>query len=297
MILRPTPTTTALFGPGVQTYAALVNGVAAGISHEPYEFIDDGAFEDAVRRGGLNQAAIGRIIWSELLQRARLAATLSMIRTASWIEASARERQLGAFAPFAACCRALLEAAGDSCDALNFVALTLAEHSVQIRQELSGNGGGATSLELEEVLIHFTHARHIPKGVNAPTSHKAKKTGDYLDVLSSMGLPAAKAFYGALCERMHPAQPGLTYYYRTKKDGTFTLTLDGEAAALDDFVDEYGETLREILPLALNPALLTLRVCGAFGLWSISPTLESANFDAIPVWARIKTALKLASQN
>lgn len=297
MILKPTAEAVAIFGRGVHIYAPMVNAIASGLDQEPYGFIDSATFEEAVRCGELDQAGIGRIVWFEILQRARLAATLSIIRTASWIEASVREHQAGAFAPFTACCRALVEATGDSCDALNFVALTLAEQSEAIRRELGGQGCGIVSQELEDALIEFTHARKIPNGTEAPAHHNAKPTWEYIKVLTRMQLPAAGAFYGALCERMHPAKAGLDHYYGPGHSGGFQLTLSSEVGALEAFVAEYQETLHGILPLALNPALLTLRVCGSFGLWSIPEILEATDFGPIPIWQRISEALELSARS
>lgn len=291
MLLKPTLDTTALFGRGVGIYAPIVNALGAVLDQESYEFMDTAEFADAVRRGDLTQGAMGRIVWFEILQRARLVANLSIIRTANWIDACVREHQAGALAPFTSCCRALVEATGDSCDSLNFVASTLAEQSAAIRRELAGNGIGVVNSELEDILIHFTHARKLPKGADAPASHEAKTTAAYIKVLTRMGLPKAAPFYGALCERMHPAEAGMSHYYAPNPDGGFRLTLDREREALEAFVAEHRETLHGILPLAFNPAVLTLRVCGTFGLWGIPRVLEETDFSSIPIWPGIADAL------
>lgn len=184
-------------------------------------------------------------------------------------------------------------ATGDSCHTLNAVAMTLAENAVGIRRELSGGGVGATSTDLEDLPIHFTHARKVPKGEAAPASHNAEATIAYVRTLMTMGFPKEEVFYKALCERMHPAAAGLAHYYVPSEHG-FRISFDQDRPAMEAFVSEYQASMHDILSIALNPALLTLRVCGTFGIGTSPEALRSLDFSPIAVWSRTDAGLQTA---
>lgn len=286
-------TTVHLFGAGLHRYTEVTSSVLSTAETNEYVFIPDEIFTVAAQSGKVTSAEAGKIFWIETSQRAQLAAVLTIARTAAWVAASSREYEAQAIGPFAACCRALVEATGDSCDALNRTALTIAENASMISRELSGQGQGAVSEELENLLIHFTHARKLKKDETVPALHSAKATAHYISVVTSMGLPNSAEFYGALCELMHPAAASMEHYYLPTDRG-FRLTFDNEGDALERFVTEYQETLHGILPLALNPALLALRVCSSLGLGPTPRALTQMNFAPIPIWGRIAQGLKAA---
>ena len=282
-----------VFGPAISIYAQPVDDILSGMADDEYVFIPGDIFTAAHNRREVPPADLGKIFWIETLQRAQIASLITCGRTAQWIEACGREYGAGALGAFAACCRSLVEATGDSGDALNHVALTIAENAAVVRNELSGNGVGAVSRDLDTALIHFSHGRRVAAGEDAPSYHKAKSTGAYVAVVNDMGLPRAMHFYGALCEVMHPAAPGMAHFY-VASDRGFRLSFETEREALKTFVGEHQASLSGLLPLALNPALLTLRVCAAFGLGSVPEALRRMNFDSIPIWKRIAAGLRAA---
>jgi len=292
-LFTPSPTSERLFGPAFRAYLTSINAIADAVAADEYVFIPTEVFAAVAERGSVTPGEAGKIFWIETLQRAQLAAILTLGRTAGWVEGARREYDAGALAPFTACVRALVEATGDSCHTLNAVAVTLAENAVGIRRELSGSGVGATSTELEDLLIHFTHARKVPKGEEAPASHNAESTIAYIRTLKAMGLPQAEEFYKALCERMHPAAAGLAHYYVPSEHG-FRISFDQDRPAMDAFVGEYEASMHDLLSLAFNPALLTLRVCGAFGIGTSPEALRRIDFSPVALWARVDAGLRAA---
>ena len=94
------------------------------------------------------------------------------------------------FLPFCASFRALIESAADGYDALSNVASTLAEYREIVNQSLQGKAEQPVlAVELEDQLIHFSHARKLSKRDASPLSHKAKPTADYVRSLEKADLP------------------------------------------------------------------------------------------------------------
>lgn len=97
--------------------------------------------------------------------------------------------------------------------------LTLAEHHRKIQAEVKGKGSGPVFLsgELENTLIHFTHARKKTDG--APDSHKARPTWEYLKFIEGMKITGSKELYGHLCELVHPASESVSTMFVATEGG------------------------------------------------------------------------------
>ena len=144
------------------------------------------------------------------LKLAHWGATAALVRHDGWwrsacLCAAAREH-LG----LAASLRALVEAAGDTVHSLCKVPRALAKYHGQMLSALSGNRTETYIRfpDLQAVLEHFHLARNL-KGdaksqnleINRPETAKR-----YID---SMKVDGAYAFYGELCQYVHPAAQSL----------------------------------------------------------------------------------------
>jgi hypothetical protein len=154
-------TASKIFGRAADAYGPIIDEIETGLLSEEYAFEDLDVFEArSLERDGRGYS--GRVYWTEMLYRARMASVASILRTTRWAGVATREYEAGSLFGWAAACRGLIECAGDTGQSLGIVPLTLAQAHRVINKEISGNGSGpiVTSPSLEDSLIHFTHARN-----------------------------------------------------------------------------------------------------------------------------------------
>ncbi|MBY3214310.1 hypothetical protein HFO21_07975 [Rhizobium laguerreae] len=148
-----------------------------------------------------------------------------------------------------------------------------------------------TSAELEDLLIHFSHARRIAKGEIAPDSHRAKSSAAYVDFVTRMNVGDVRSLYANLCETVHPASASVALFF-TSADDTLTVDFKSEVDFLEKNAKASRQALGGCLMAAFNPALLTLRVLHSFDHFTKITPLKKVNFDAIPAWPPIEKLLK-----
>ena len=245
------------------------------------------ASEDEFR--ALEPAVMTRVYWSEMLYRSHWAASATLIRAHLWLQGVADAYAADNLLAFAACCRGLIEASADSHYSLRSVPETLARDHRMIADALAGIGRTiAVNPELEEQLIHFTHARRIPKGSTAPASHRALHLQDYLTDLNKIQ-PDVGACYGILCDFTHPgASSVLSFATAVTPDASRVRLLPiAEKSALPELRNTVARVSRDVLMLGLNTALVTLRVLNELPLTSLHvPQLQHVVLREIPVWKK-----------
>jgi hypothetical protein len=194
-----------------------------------------------------------------------------------------------------ASCRGLVEAVGDSMHALMPVGLTIAEHHRPISAALLAVDGQDlfVNRELEDMLIHFSHARRITKSdKDAPPSHRAKHTAEYIALLDSMKIPGVTDLYSELCEFMHPAASSVSCMFVPSDDGLGgRIDLQHDARVIKDLLTRHRPAFRELLMPAFNPILLTFRVLDHFGQFPAAKALDGVDFSSIPAWRKTDAAL------
>ena len=192
----------AIFGSSARIYGPIANEIASVVITVAYTFMDASEFKE---KGASDKPGqVNQIYWREILNRAHMASAVSLVRTGRWVEAVVREHDEANLMGWTACCRSLLEAIGDTVDALQYVSLTLAENHRSIESSLEGSmtRDYLISPELEDILIHFSHARRIAKSdATAPASHRTKQTAEYITILERMRIPEVKLLYSEL--RIH----------------------------------------------------------------------------------------------
>jgi hypothetical protein len=186
-----------------------------------------------------------------------------------------------------------MEAAGDSGYSLGGVPLTLAEHHRKIQAEVKGKGSGPffISGELENTLIHFTHARKLLKTDTAPDSHEARKPWEYLKFIEGMKITGSKELYAHLCELVHPASKSVSTMFVATERGLM-IRPENERLVLDDLARENRDILSEVLMAAYNPPILILRVLHKFGLFTQIDALRKYKLDNIALWRKMEKVLR-----
>jgi hypothetical protein len=254
-----------------------------------------GCSHDSVRTNISSLITIRSIVADELLVSAHLAATTSIIRAIRWFEATWREYEAGNLLGWAACLRSLMESTGDALHSLRSVAGTIADQKLLFQSALNDSLDGLfCSKELEDVLIHFSHARKLSKSekADAPETHSARQTVEYIDMLEKAGPSGATNLYSELCQLGHPAKASLSYFSCKGDDDGFKVGMRGDIVAIRDIILRYEPTLHQLPSLAFNPGLLILRVLVPFKMFPIHPELKRFEFQGSAAWRKIEPLLK-----
>lgn len=283
----------AVFGKPAAIYGALVNDISPFLTKERYHFEDLSVFETKALDPFSGEAYSRRVYWSEMLARAHMASVASIFRTTRWADAAVREYSAGNLFGWASSCRSLIEAAGDSAMSLSAVPLTLAQQNRNIRAQISGKYSGPTTIcqELEETLIHFTHARKVHKSEVVPPSHKARQSADYVKHLEAMEIHGSYKLYSFLCELVHPASTSIATLFSSEDRG-WTFSPPNEQDALHELAKNNKKLLGDVLSAAYNPPIIILKVLHKFDMFSKIDKLRAYRFDHVPIWGRIETALR-----
>lgn len=244
-----------------------------------------------------NPSRAMQIYWGEILGRAHLTAATAILRSRRWIDAVLSAVDDKNLLSFAAALRGLIESAADSSTALNTIPRTLTRYHSHILRALSGNSGRVlfTVPDAEDTLIHFSYARHLSKAEiqMAPTSHKALKVRDYIQVLEKGKVTNVIECYRTLCDLTHPGASSVWMWLRPVNELAMNLKADQDDSVIAYFLSEYRTTLVELLMFAFNPALVTLRVLNYFPLTKLhAPALENWDMSGIPLWKKCEADLK-----
>lgn len=286
--------TRPLFGPATRLYGPVVAGVVPRVTSVEYRFWDNDSILAAHERGVADDADLNAIAVLEVLLSAHLAASTSIVRSVRWFEATWREYEADNLLGWAACCRSLLEAVGDTIDGLLGMGVTIAETMPTLMRALTGFDEGLLNLaELEDKLIHFSHARKLGRDErgSAPSTHAARQTTHYIQLLETAGGPAK--LYAELCQIGHPARGSLSWMYEGVTGG-FRIGLDRDAEAIQKLVRQHREGLWSLPSLAFNPGLLVLRALVRFGLFPKLPELRDFAFQGAKAWDTMRPMLDAA---
>ena len=287
----------ALFGPSAQFYVPLLREIMPRVFRVQYDFEDTPTYERKLRDGTYTCADANRVYWRDFLFYAHLVVSASLHRNCRLIDASVRERWASSLPGWASCTRALLEAIGDASTTLHAIFSLLAGKHRSIRRCLEGKEDqtAMVSSEVEDLMTHFTHARRLTRGEKKqlPPSHEAKPAAEYIRDLAAYGMPDAPELYGELCAFSHPAADSVKYlFYNTGEGTVFRIDPFADRRAIDSLVAAYRPVFKDLLMVAANPILLTLRVFHPFRLLPNIPELRDVDFSAIPAWAAIEKDLK-----
>jgi hypothetical protein len=149
--------------------------------------------------------------------------------------------------------------------------------------------------ELEDELIHFTHARHVTRKEQVDESHHAKQTNKYLDSLVEAGVKGVTDCYRTLCDVTHPGIGSVRCYadvYRTKTSAGYRLRQDPDADLIADFCKQSQDISRRIAHLSILPPVMTLLILNEFGVKEIKTLgLVELGLTTHPAWKPFATRL------
>ena len=276
----------AIFGESGASHIPLLVEVLENIGSHDYKFMANSDFDVLLHE---NWREAQQIYWLEILYRAHFAASTSLIRTSRWIDAMLALAEEPNYTAFMAAYRGCLESAADSFHTFGSVAGWLAELHAVIRLAVAGRVKQPTVCkDLEDELIHFTHARHVRKEEEVDDSHRAKHTTAYLKALVDAGTPGVMECYRTLCDVTHPGIGSVRCYadgYRTKTGTGYRLRLDLDDALIREFCKDSERISERMIHFGVVPPIMVLRILNEFGVGEVhTPGVMNIGVERQPDW-------------
>tara|TARA_R110002072_G_scaffold21376_3_gene76007 strand:- start:1233 stop:2147 length:915 start_codon:yes stop_codon:yes gene_type:complete len=235
--------------------------------------------------------------YRELLFRCYIAATTSIMRSDSWLKNLLRAKTLDEALLFCASLRGLLEATGDALDITGYLLQTLAEDHEVLCSYLEHEPTKIhVHRELEDRLIHFTHARKLSKEEKEtfPESHSAQQIFQYIDNLETAGVIGAKDCYAEMCDFTHPGLSSLQPWMTEEADSLKTHPRK-DRILIADILKRYKHLFIPLLRTIYNPGLMTLNLLNHFPVKSIhTPALLKLTWHSAPGWEKAERKLKIS---
>jgi hypothetical protein len=276
-----------IFGPGADGFTALISRLEIELSSNrpKYVFCPPDQFEFLlINETGRAQ----RIYWTELIGRAHLASVGSMLRSVQWLKGALGAYEQDLYLPFCANLRSLIESAADSLTGLSGVAQAIAENKVAVNEALNMKSDKIViSGELENQLIHFSHARKLAKGEVAPSSHAASSAKSYVEKLEKLGLSDAYSIYSKLCQVTHPAAESVSHFMSQTGSNEFMLAPHNDRVAMETLIKNHTQFFHAILRYAFNQPIILLRVLLHIDLREYhSAEISQLNLADMPGWQK-----------
>lgn len=281
-----------IFGQDGRQFMQIVRVLINGFEKDRinYVFIDQSQYESLIMK---DWKAAAKVYWEETLGRIHFAAAASIIRAYRWSSGMSTSYSNDLFLPFCASFRALIESAADGYDALNNVATSLAENRNRVNQTLRQEAKQfVVAEELENQLIHFSHARKLPKGTEAPPTHNAKQVAEYIRALEESGLKGLYACYSDLCQYTHPAAHSVANLLIPTQTSSLLLVPNHDQYRIEAFLEQYRELLVPLLMAAFTPGVLALKVLLHFDASQFHcREVRNVGLNEIKAWKRCAAAM------
>lgn len=288
----------AVFGPQANCMFATLRALVRDLEHAPvqYEYLSVDDFRALIRQ---NVSAGVRVQVTELLYHAHFASVATLVRAYRWAEGCLSAYLQDLYLPFCAAARGLLEAVGDSYDGLAPIPLSLANAKDPIYAGLSEASSASffNFGEIEDVLLHFSHARRLSKPEKAalPGYTQAKDPKSYTEHLEAHGPGGFYAWYQELCELAHPASDSVCYMLVPESDGRISFNPSIDHERLASHVGIHQERLAELLRLSQVPAITMLRVLLHFPVPALHVgAIGRLNLSQMPLWRKCAAKLGVA---
>lgn len=288
----------AVFGPNGPLLFKAVRTVMRALEHAPvrYKYI---SFEDHAVLMGNDLSEGVRVQTVELLYHAHFAAVATLVRACRWAEGCLAAYSNNLFLPFCASARGLLEAVGDSFDALPQVPFTLAQNHLTIKSALAKKLPPPliNYKEIEDVLLHFSQAKRVEKGRKAevPDYVPAKLPSAYTKPLEAYEPGGFYAWYQELCELSHPASDSVCYLLLPEDDGRVSFHPSIDRERIQAHIANHQQRLAELFRLSQIPALVMLRVLSHIGPPELRvSTLGDIDIGHIPLWKKCAAQMGVA---
>lgn len=264
----------------------LLPSIDAETSRQNYTFMDMDVFNALIHQSPERAQAI---YWREMTLRIHLACCASLLRHADWLNnllfAIEEDNLFGTLAA----CRGFLESAADTFYSLGAVPKTLAPNLALIRARIREKPTITVFLskELEDTLIHFSHARKLQQNEAAEPMHAAKQMREYMESMKRAGVSEVHDYYSQLCSFTHPSVETVMIWFEGEKDGdqvVWRRTNITHRDRIDRFLRGWKETHELVIAAAFVPALMSLRMLHKLDFLPKIPSLKSFPLEKMPAW-------------
>lgn len=287
----------AVFGNDGPKLLENIRTVLRGLDHTPvrYRYLSIEEHKELFLK---DPVAGVRLQIVELLYHSHFASVATLVRAYRWAEGCLAAYSQDLFLPFCASARGLLEAVGDSFDALPRVPLALAQNHEVIKNALAGVSPPVNLRykEIEDILLHFSHARRVDRSEKnqVPEYLPAKLASVYTKPLEDFAPGNFYGWYQELCEFAHPASDSVCYMLVPNEDGRLELQPSVDRERIHAHISAHQDRLAELLRLSQVPALVMLRVLAHIGPAELNVrTLDQLNISHIKLWQKCAAAMNV----
>ena len=256
----------------------LIRDLVSRLEPFTYYFMPDDAFLELLQEA-TDPYESQSIYCSEILQRAHLAAIVSLVRADRWLNGVIHGFVTENLFVFAAALRGFLESSADTHYVLAPVPRDFSEKAEMLQKCLTKIPRTELYLfpELEDRLIHFSHGRKIGKSEHAPESHRAKTMRYYIDYLQEHGDAGLHDFYSEMCEITHPAADSVLCMLDTTDGSNIQFNKNFDGVYMLHLLTRYRASTDWLFAQCISPALMTLGLIIMMNL----PELKTEALDRI----------------
>ena len=273
-------------------YIQMIDGLGIENSNTRYRFVNQIEYEKILAsdpREGM------KIYWYEMLARCHISSISAVMRTRHWFSAIEDAVRTANLLAFSAAFRGLLESAADTSTSLGQVPLAIARFHSLINDALSKQMEGVTTCkDLEDELIHFTHARYIPRSERkkVPSSHNVRLAKEYLEVLRRGKVVGVDECYRTMCDLTHPSASSVWMWFDWNADEAFVSSAK-ERSIIVDQLRRHREMMPDLLMFGFNPVIVTLKVLNHFPTPEFhTPQISDWNLSQISLWRKCEETLR-----
>lgn len=224
--------------------------------------------------------------WLEIFYRCHMSSYSGLKRLLDWV--SIIEQSSENFISYCSGLRGLMECAGDTYDGLSAIAITLGENKQVIKMAINGlQNEIVINQDLEDKLIHFTHASKEYAQTTKIKNHIPKKPYEYVRALENGSTMKFYEYYSFLCELTHPAGTSLGYNFdeNDKNELFFNPSKDKTLVANSFLRDK--DMIIEILMKGFNPITLLIKTINLFKIETMYSRYADKVVLNVPGWERI----------
>ncbi|MBG9994450.1 hypothetical protein I6F50_05195 [Pseudoalteromonas sp. NZS127_1] len=282
-----------LIGKNEAQYLKLIGELLFELENYKYTFMGQSEFEALMLKEPLNGNS--QYI-KEILYRANFSSLSALVRNYEWLMGmkSAYESQL--YLPFASSFRCLIESVADSYHSIGNLAPTISKSIKHIDNALRAKSAELVLCEeLENQLIHFTHARRLKSEENAPQTHKAKTASYYVRKTDEEAGSQFYDCYSELCQLSHPAAQGVLTMMLPVDEENFIFEWKLGREKISNLVDKYEGIMQQLFTLAFNPSIISLKVINKLKFEPLYVKgIDKFNLDHIASWKKCKLDIEKA---
>jgi hypothetical protein len=150
--------------------------------------------------------------------------------------------------------------------------------------------------QIEDVLLHFAHAKRVDKGQKSEVADyvPAKLPSAYTKPLEAYEPGGFYAWYQELCELAHPASHSVCYMLLPEDDGRLAFHPLIDRDRIHTHIAIHQLRLAELLRLSQVPALVMLRVLSHIGPSELRvSTLSDIDIRHIQLWKKCAAAMSV----